>query len=152
MSRPIVGRDLVEFPPIGPDEYVPGMELRDGDGVYWRFEADGLCYSMTGGAGLAWGLPRVLDASNGPVIVVYVPPIPPPHTAPGWYLCTGLCAYRFVLHDGGLWAGPWTPEGMHLGTRGIVYTWTHLEESYGDCTRSLVGPIDPRVLAPVRPD
>lgn len=142
MSRPIVGTDLQQADDV---EYVEGTEFRDDNGIYWRQENDGLCHPISG-SGPVWGLSRLLGASTGPVIVTYVPPVPSPHTAPGHYVCSGACAYRFHLREDGLWEGPWAPDGRCIGKGRPMMHWGDLEDAYGDCTRSLVGPVNPAVI------
>lgn len=57
---------------------------------------------------------------------------------PGYYQCAGACSYRF-RHDGrGQWKGPY---GANMSP--YVMTWEELEDSYGDCTRSLALITDP---------
>jgi hypothetical protein len=144
MIRPIVGTDLRQVAEADL-LYVVGTEFRDDNGIYWRRDEDGLCHTINE-AGLAWGLPRVLDASTGPVIVTYIPPVTSPHDRHGHYICSGECAYRFYLREDGLWEGPWTSDGRHLRKRQPLMRWHDLDEEFGDCARNLVGPVPAAVI------
>lgn len=142
MSRPIVGTDISQSEEL---PRIEGMEFRDSDGTYWRFHSDGLCHTIQAG-GPCWNIGKVLNATTGPVIVTYMPPVPSPHTKPGIYVCSEmLCQYLFERMDQDLWQGPWRPDGTVV-RKGPMLTREELEEQYGDCSRNLVGPVPPVFL------
>lgn len=151
MSRPIVGTDLRQIIPDEPHDLPHGLEFRDDHGVYWKYDTDDHCHALTGGNVYVRTLINVLTATDT-AVVTYVPPVACPYTEPGWYVCSGACAYRFLLHESGLWGGPWSAGGRRIDAR-AMFAWQELTDGpYGDCSRSLVGPVNPVVLTPVDTD
>lgn len=137
MTRWTVGNKLLgEIDPPIPDF----VEIRTVEGSYWQ-RYGGTWESLTGTA-TSVSSERLYDADR-PAVVTYVPAVPPPHTRPGNYVCSNTCAYRFVLRTDETWHGPYYPDGNdHART----LTWEDIEDEYGDCARSLVGPVPDSVL------
>ena len=127
------------------DVFPQGLEIRSPEGSYWHFEGQ-TWTALTGPSPHLTSVSTTRICAEGPAVVVYVPPVPPPHTKPGHYVCAGECAYRFHLRPDGLWEGPWTSDGRYLSKGQPLMYWHDVEDSYGDCARSLLGPIPAAVL------
>lgn len=125
----------------GENTYPSGLEIRTVDGSYWRREG-GTWEALTGSA-TSVSSTRLFD-SDRPAVVTYAPPVAPPHTEPGNYLCQGNCGYRFYLAAGGVWEGPWDLEQRQISSH--LRTWEQVEDDYGDCARNLVGPVSARFI------
>lgn len=124
--------------------YPSDLEIRTVEGSYWRREG-GTWTALTGTA-TSVSSERLFDGGR-PAVVTYVPPVPSPHTKPGHYVCSGACAYRFVLGGDGLWTGPYYPyRPTPPRNSKDPYTWDELQDTHGDCTRNLVGPVNPAVI------
>lgn len=119
------------------------LEMRTVEGSYWQ-RCGGTWEALTGPA-TSVSSERLYDAER-PAVVTYVPAVRPPHTAPGIYVCSGMCAYRFHLRPDALWEGPWSPEGRPIARGRPMMRWDELEDDYGDCARCLVGPVNPAVI------
>lgn len=116
------------------------LEIRTVEGSYWQ-RCGGTWEALTGPA-TSVSSERLYDADR-PAVVTYVPAVPAPHTRSGHYVCTGVCAYRFVLDLDATWTGPYRPDGTFRPQR---MSWEQLEDNYGDCAVSLVGPVPAAVL------
>lgn len=128
----------------GQDPYPDGLEIRCAGGTYWHRE--GSTWTALSGPSphlTSVSSARLFDAER-PAVVTYAPPVPPPHTEPGNYVCQGACGYRFHLAIGGGWEGPWDEDQRLISVK--VRTWEEIEDDYGDCSRGLVGPVPARFL------